>query len=389
MKIGGLFLTGVILTGTSIGSNAQTNTFPSTGNVGIGTTQPGEKFEVYNGNVIISNDTDPATLVLYGDRGNSGDQGTVDNRISFQTDNNPNEGWNIDNLNYTKAGQMQFIYRNAADAVNTNALTLGDGSVPGQGYVGIGTATPVASLDVRNLTRLGNASGDIIELTRFTGSVTNKCQIRMQLRRFANGSDWTTASTRLQCVTDATNQGYMEFNPQGSSAGITIGSGNSEIIRFKSNGNVLIGKTSQATGYKLDIAGNVRADKIVVNTTGADFVFDSSYKLMPLNEVADFISSHRHLPEIAPASDMQTKGIDLGDNQTKLLQKIEELTLYLIEQNKQLVTQNKKIQQLTADNNDLKQQLNQIEEMKTLMVHQQAAIEQLQNESKQTQTDNK
>ncbi len=163
-----------------------------------------------------------------------------------------------------------------------------------------------------------------------------------------------------------------------------------ERMRISSLGNVLIGRTTQInTSFKLDVNGPVHATKVVVNSDGADFVFDSSYKLMPLNEVADFISSHRHLPEITPASDMQTNGIDLGDNQTKLLQKIEEVTLYLIEQNKQLITQNKKIQQLTADNNQLKQQLSQIEEMKTLMAHQQAAIEQLQNESKQTQTDHK
>lgn len=99
---------------------------------------------------------------------------------------------------------------------------------------------------------------------------------------------------------------------------------------------------------------------------------------MPLDSVEVFIQKNGHLPAIPCAGEIANTGIDLGDNQTKLLQKTEELTLYLIEQNK-------KIQQLTEENKLLKQQLSQIEEIKTLMAYQQAAIEQLQNESKQTQ----
>jgi hypothetical protein len=100
-------------------------------------------------------------------------------------------------------------------------------------------------------------------------------------------------------------------------------------------GNVLIGKTSQTnTSYKLDVNGNIRANKVVVNTTGADFVFDSSYSLLQLDSVENYIRQNRHLPGIAPASEMQSQGIDVGENQTRLLQKIEELTLYIIELNK-------------------------------------------------------
>ncbi|GAA4316424.1 hypothetical protein [Compostibacter hankyongensis] len=105
-------------------------------------------------------------------------------------------------------------------------------------------------------------------------------------------------------------------------------------------GNVLIGKTSQTnTSYKLDVNGNVRANKVVVNTTGADFVFDSAYHLPELSKVEDYIQKHRHLPDITPAYKMQAEGLDLGDNQVKLLQKIEELTLYTIDQDKRLSVQ--------------------------------------------------
>lgn len=113
------------------------------------------------------------------------------------------------------------------------------------------------------------------------------------------------------------------------------------------NGNVLIGKVTQTNAnYKLDVAGNVRANKVVVNTTGADFVFDPSYDLIPLPALGKYIAEHRHLPGIKSAAEMQQEGLDVGENHTKLLQKIEELTLYIIELNKKVTEQEKKINAL-------------------------------------------
>ncbi len=101
------------------------------------------------------------------------------------------------------------------------------------------------------------------------------------------------------------------------------------------NGNILIGKTTQKnTAYKLDVEGKVRADEITVNTSGADFVFENGYNLRPLNEVEAFVKENKHLPDVAPAAEMQTNGVSVGEMNAKLLQKVEELTLYLIEQGK-------------------------------------------------------
>jgi hypothetical protein len=101
-------------------------------------------------------------------------------------------------------------------------------------------------------------------------------------------------------------------------------------------GNILIGETSQTnTAYKLDVNSNARIDQVVVNTTGADYVFDPGYRLIPLKELDLYLQQH-HLPGIAPAGQMQKDGLDLGDNQTRLLAKVEELTLYAIDQQKQI-----------------------------------------------------
>lgn len=114
--------------------------------------------------------------------------------------------------------------------------------------------------------------------------------------------------------------------------------------------NLLIGKTTQTnTTYKLDVNGKIRANEIVVNTSGADFVFDDEYKLRPLSDVEKFVKTNKHLPEIPSAAQMQSEGAKIGELQIQLLQKIEELTLYIIEQQKELEklkAENKQIRSL-------------------------------------------
>lgn len=120
-----------------------------------------------------------------------------------------------------------------------------------------------------------------------------------------------------------------------------------EAARFMHNGNLLIGKTSQAnSSYKLDVAGPIRANEIVVNTTGADYVFEADYPLKTLDETKAFIRENGHLPGIPSAEDMQENGMSVGELNTKLLEKVEELTLYLIQQDEKLQEQQKMILEL-------------------------------------------
>jgi len=101
------------------------------------------------------------------------------------------------------------------------------------------------------------------------------------------------------------------------------------------DGKVGIGTT--APEYDLDVNGTIRAREVLVNIEfGADFVFEENYALRSLNEVHSFIQANKHLPEIPSAAEMVSNGLDMGEFQIKLLQKIEELTLYIIEQDQRI-----------------------------------------------------
>lgn len=113
------------------------------------------------------------------------------------------------------------------------------------------------------------------------------------------------------------------------------------------NGNVGIG-TAPNSSYKLSIKGSIKVTEIFVLPIGEfpDYVFSKDYKLRELNEVKDFIQENGHLPDIPSAGEVKENGIPVGDLQTKLLLKIEELTLYTIQQKELIDKLEKRIVEL-------------------------------------------
>ncbi|GAA4314516.1 hypothetical protein GCM10023143_25410 [Compostibacter hankyongensis] len=292
----------------------------TTANVGIGASNPSARLQIKG------SDTYDAVLRLT----NSGTTGGDWSLIST-------------NAHWTAGGNKLLISYKAPGTTTTKF------SIDSLGSVGIGTAYPETRLFVE---------GGAVTLHNPTDSPFGY-NIDMDIAggwareySFSYGGTGKLFSFGVFATSGTLYYGYIGGNT-------TTGTVHPHPwMAFLPSGNVLIGKTAQTNAaYKLDVNGNVRANKVVVNTTGADFVFDPGYALPSLDSLNGYIQTYRHLPDVSPAETMQREGLDVGDNQIKLLQKVEELTLYVIDLYKQQQLQNKEIAALKKENLALKQQL--------------------------------
>lgn len=180
------------------------------------------------------------------------------------------------------------------------------------------------------------------------GEQNQETFIYVKIRSININSSWTPLNVRGNVIKPIT------FLPMTNDWSLYVGPAYQPIgahlaIKAISNGNVGIG--TENPDSKLVVNGNIHAKEIKVNNDiWPDYVFKSDYKLSDLEEVEQHILKNGHLSGIPSASEVYSNGIDLGEMNGKLLKKIEELTLYLIEQNK-------KIMQLESDMNRLKSKL--------------------------------
>lgn len=336
------------------------NVFPSTGNVGIGTSAPAALLHVYGGE--FTQESSVAThairrtiastlgpdILMQKTRGAVGApaavlNGDVIGNISFGA---------YDGANYIRPVMLRAYVSGTPTTNNipmnlsifTGSTSIGTAAmtVTSTGTVGIGTQTPAGLLHL-------HATGATLHLTTPDPTSTSSAAAFR-----GNGATW------LFGYSGATGAEELSIGTRDGTGTRTLlfAAGGLERMRILANGNMLIGQTTQTnTGYKLDVAGNIRANKLVVNTTGADFVFEHGYALPSLDSVETYVNNNHRLPGIASAADMQKEGVEVGEGQTKLLQKIEELTLYIIAQNKQLAAQGKQLEEQGAEIKKLKQKL--------------------------------
>jgi hypothetical protein len=131
--------------------------------------------------------------------------------------------------------------------------------------------------------------------------------------------------------------------------------------RLHVGGTVYIGTSagSPATGYQLSVQGKVIAEevKVQLNAGWPDYVFADGYQLPSLQTLEQFIQQHKHLPNIPPAAEMEKNGLELGEMQRRTIEKVEELTLLLIQLGKEKLELKKTVE-------SMRQKLDSLEKIK-------------------------
>jgi hypothetical protein len=131
---------------------------------------------------------------------------------------------------------------------------------------------------------------------------------------------------------------------------ISFGTAATERMRIAGNGNVGIGTATPSS--LLDVSGTITAKEIIVSGNAVpDYVFAPGYRNRPLREVAAYIQQNHHLPGMPSAEEAEQSGLSVGDMQKKMLEKIEELTLHMIdadERNRRLEQENRALQERVA-----------------------------------------
>lgn len=232
--------------------------------------------------------------------------------------------------------------------VNTsNSLILGSvngiNGAPATVNVGIGTNAPTERLHV-----VGNQLLDG-NLTFATGA---------ESIQFANpGATPAPMMYMFASGTINTNRMVIAHSPSFPTWGLQyadntdqfdfLGAGSSRMTINLSTGNIGIGVTSPV--YKLEVCGTIRAKEVRVETGWCDYVFEKDYKLRSIEELEKYVNEHKHLPGIAPAAEVEKEGLKVAEMNKAMMEKIEELSLYVIQLNKE----NKKLQ---AEIEALKQQ---------------------------------
>ena len=260
---------------------------------------------------------------------------------------------------------LGFAWNIGVGAQNAFGIYKNDNSFGSQfiisdnGNIGLGTSTPEAKLHVNTnnygvrsqygiLVLEGNdAALDIISSSGATwGSAINLIE--------GNGTSNQDLWSIARQTTNGSGNSSLRIN-----FGVNNHHINNTIATFNANGNIGFGTTSP--DYRLDVNGTIRAKEVKVETGWSDFVFDAGYYLRPLYEVESFIQENGHLPDIPSEEEVTKNGISLGEMDSKLLQKIEELTLYVIELKKENDAHADELQELKDKNQELKEIIKSIQ----------------------------
>lgn len=309
---------------------AAQNSFPSSGNVGVGTNTPTAALQVVRGGTNSGADY-PVVHILTNGSGN------IYGPILY-----------LNGLSGTGGKNWGLVSSGALDAGATGAAgnfaiyDAGAGSrlvINSSGNVGIGTLNPTTGLLVaqglitsQTATNLNPGNNDAFNLFAGGGGYADGArhsilwsQLGLMLARF--GTEYNAARGQVDFIwRDQYNYGPSQL----------------ESMRLTAGGNLGIG--TSAPDAKLAVNGTVHAKEVKVDLVGwPDYVFRPAYRLPPLAEVKRYIDENRHLPEVPSEKEVSENGVNLGEMNKLLMKKVEELTLYLLEKDSQLTDQGEKM----------------------------------------------
>ncbi len=331
----------------------------------------------------------------------------------FGTDNASHFNYNLQENTYIRGGkndQVIFprgsdVYINDIPGWNVNLGTPQPGGnvllVNGGGNVGIGVTNPLYKLDVGGETRItgtatidlpfgpiifgalsvhdetvthllmdgnsinavenGSGEADFLRLCRYgkgvqiglAGVGSSDATLSVARGSGMNGTAMFRGTTHISHFNYGTNEDTFIRGGKNGSSVVINDTHNGNVYLAEGGGNVGIGTGNLA--YRLNVNGTIRSKEIVVESNWADYVFEDTYSLPSLHEVEQFIHQHHHLPNMPAATDVKNNGLAVGDVQTKMMEKIEELTLYIIDLHHEIETMKETINLLSTGSKTNKQ----------------------------------
>lgn len=322
-------------------------TIGADGKVGIGTINPAHLLHINGGDLFVQSSSG---LIRFGYAGgNEWQMATTGGGADLRWYTTTDGGTNITPRHYFSQNGNMGVGGFSGPGVPLGRLDV----------IGIGTTSSTNTLMLRN------SLGDTLLRMRDDGRMGigyNGSSYGRTLNMGGTGINFYTANeaafggaifptdTSLVIWSNSAANNYLVLQPSWGNTGIGTYTPNAKLHL---NGAMLIGNNSSriATGYQLSVDGKIMAEEVTVqnSTIWPDYVFDSEYVLMPLEDVEKSILKNKHLPNIPSALEVKQKGIELGEMNRKLMEKVEELTLYIIELNKKNEILAQKVQVLESN----------------------------------------